>query len=32
MYRVLWDEDTGGILLTDSPQQGLEGELRPVNS
>jgi len=30
MYRVLWDDETGGILLTDSPQQGLDGKLRPV--
>ncbi len=30
MYRVLWDSETGGILLTDSPQQGMEGEVRPV--
>ncbi len=30
MYRVRWDEETGGILLTDDPAEQLDGELRPV--
>jgi len=29
MYRVQWDADTGGVLLTDEPE-GLDGEMRPV--
>jgi phosphoadenosine phosphosulfate reductase len=30
MYPVLWDDETGGILLADSASGGIEGEVRPV--
>jgi phosphoadenosine phosphosulfate reductase len=30
MYEIIWDRETGGILLTDSPTESLKAEIRPV--
>ena len=30
MYDIYWDEETGGILLTDSNENGIKREIRPV--
>jgi phosphoadenosine phosphosulfate reductase len=30
MYPVQWDEETGGVLLTDSAEGAMDGEVRPV--
>ena len=30
MYNVVWDEETGGIILTEKEVEGLSPELRPV--
>jgi phosphoadenosine phosphosulfate reductase len=30
MYDILWDRDTGGILLTESKSEAIRGEIRPV--
>jgi phosphoadenosine phosphosulfate reductase len=30
MYVILWDEDTGGILLSDTKNWGIRSEIRPV--
>ncbi|MBC7325121.1 MAG: phosphoadenosine phosphosulfate reductase family protein, partial [Moorella sp. (in: Bacteria)] len=30
MYDILWDKETGGILLTEPSMDGLRGEVRPV--
>lgn len=30
MYDILWDKETGGILLTEGTIEGLRGEIRPV--
>jgi len=30
MYEVQWDADTGGVLLSDPANNGINGEVRPV--